>query len=331
MLKYIGKRLLLFIPTIFIISVVIFFIIQLPPGDYATSYAAAMAAEGEIMTPEQIQELRMQFGLDKPWYIQYFNWMADIITKGDFGYSFEYGRAVWDVIAQYLPLTLGISFVILVFQYAVSLPIGIYCANHQYSVGDYIWSFIGFIGTATPNFLLAILVMYFIYVKTGTMYLGLFSTEMLQNGMRPEYIPEFLGRCLIPILVIGTSGTCSIIRTVRAQMLDEQARQYTLTARAKGLPPRRVLYRHTLRNAMLPIVTNLGMSVSGLIGGAVVIEQIFNWNGMGTLFLNANNTNDYPLMMGIMLFLSLFALVANLVTDLCYCLLDPRVTVGGSR
>ena len=148
MLKYIGKRLLLFIPTIFIISVVIFFIIQLPPGDYATSYAAAMAAEGEIMTPEQIQELRMQFGLDKPWYIQYFNWMADIITKGDFGYSFEYGRAVWDVIAQYLPLTLGISFVILVFQYAVSLPIGIYCANHQYSVGDYIWSFIGFIGTA---------------------------------------------------------------------------------------------------------------------------------------------------------------------------------------
>ena len=125
MLKYIGKRLLLFIPTIFIISVVIFFIIQLPPGDYATSYAAAMAAEGEIMTPEQIQELRMQFGLDKPWYIQYFNWMADIITKGDFGYSFEYGRAVWDVIAQYLPLTLGISFVILVFQYAVSLPIGI--------------------------------------------------------------------------------------------------------------------------------------------------------------------------------------------------------------
>ena len=116
MLKYIGKRLLLFIPTIFIISVVIFFIIQLHPGDYATSYAAAMPAEGEIMTPEQIQELRMQFGLDKPWYIQYFNWMADIITKGDFGYSFEYGRAVWDVIAQYLPLTLGISFVLLVFQ-----------------------------------------------------------------------------------------------------------------------------------------------------------------------------------------------------------------------
>ena len=234
MLKYIGKRLLLFIPTILIISVVIFFIIQLPPGDYASSYAAAMAAEGEILTPEQIQDLRVQFGLDKPWYVQYFIWMTDIITKGDFGYSFEYGRDVWAVIGDYLPLTLAISFIILVFQYAVSLPIGIYCANHQYSVGDYIWSFIGFIGTATPNFLLAIIVMYVIYVKTGGMYLGLFSTEMLQNGMHLEYIPEFLGRCLIPIFVIGTSGTCGIIRTVRAQMLDEQARQYTLTARAKG-------------------------------------------------------------------------------------------------
>ena len=131
MLKYIGKRLLLFIPTILIISVVIFFIIQLPPGDYASSYAAAMAAEGEILTPEQIQDLRVQFGLDKPWYVQYFIWMTDIITKGDFGYSFEYGRDVWAVIGDYLPLTLAISFIILVFQYAVSLPIGIYCANHQ--------------------------------------------------------------------------------------------------------------------------------------------------------------------------------------------------------
>ncbi len=129
MLKYIGKRLLLFIPTILIISVVIFFIIQLPPGDYASSYAAAMAAEGEILTPEQIQDLRVQFGLDKPWYVQYFIWMTDIITKGDFGYSFEYGRDVWAVIGDYLPLTLAISFIILVFQYAVSLPIGIYCAG----------------------------------------------------------------------------------------------------------------------------------------------------------------------------------------------------------
>ena len=159
MLKYIGKRLLLFIPTIIIISVVIFFIIQLPPGDYVTSYVAAMAAEGEIFTPAEIEELRAYYGLDDPWFVQYAKWMINIVTKGDFGYSFEYGRRVWSVIMDRLYLTLGVSFVILVFQYAVSLPVGIYCANHQYSAGDYIWSFFGFIGTATPNFLLAIVIM----------------------------------------------------------------------------------------------------------------------------------------------------------------------------
>ncbi|MBR3764065.1 MAG: ABC transporter permease, partial [Clostridia bacterium] len=227
MLKYIGKRILMFIPTLIIISFVIFFIIQLPPGDYVTSYVAAMAAEGEVFTVEQIEELRVQFGLDDPWLVQYFNWVKGIVLEGDFGYSFEYGRDVWSVIMDRLYLTLAVSFIILIFQYGVSLPIGIYCANHQYSAGDYIFSFFGFIGTATPNFLLAIIIMYYLYVSSGHIYLGLFSTEMLQNGMRWEYVPEFLGRCAIPLIVIGTSGTCGIIRTVRAQMLDEQARQYT--------------------------------------------------------------------------------------------------------
>ena len=184
MLKYIGKRLLLFIPTLLIISFVIFFIIQLPPGDYVTSYVAALSAEGETFTAEDIAELRLQFGLDDPWFMQYFNWVKNIVTRGDFGYSFEYGRSVWSVIMDRLYLTLAVSFVILVFQYGVSLPIGIYCANHQYSAGDYALSFIGFIGTATPNFLLAIIIMYAVYVNTGEVYLGLFSTEMLQNGMR---------------------------------------------------------------------------------------------------------------------------------------------------
>ena len=186
MLKYIVKRLLLFIPTLIIISFVIFFIIQLPPGDYVTSYVAAMSAEGETFTAEDVAYLRQQFGLDDPWFVQYFNWVKGIVTRGDFGYSFEYGRDVWSVIMDRLYLTLAVSFIILVFQYGVSLPIGIYCANHQYSAGDYVLSFLGFIGTATPNFLLAIIIMYYIYIKTGNVYLGLFSTERLHNGMRGE-------------------------------------------------------------------------------------------------------------------------------------------------
>ena len=225
MAKYILRRVLIFIPTILIISFVIFFVIQLPPGDFVTSYVASLAAQGEVFTEADIAYLRESFGLNSPWYIQYFNWIKGIVTQGDFGYSFSYGRDVWSVIMDRLYLTMGVSFVILIFQYAVSLPVGIYCANHQYSAGDYIWSFIGFLGTATPNFLLAILVMFWVYQATGTVYLGLFSQEMLANGMSWKYVPEFLWRCLIPLFVIGTSGTCGIIRTVRAQMLDEQSRQ----------------------------------------------------------------------------------------------------------
>ena len=221
MLSYVGKRILMFIPTIIIISFLIFFIIQLPPGDYVTSYVAAMAAEGEIFTPEQIADLRVQFGLDDPWFVQYFNWMKGIVTEGDFGYSFEYGRDVWSVIMDYLPLTVGLSLFIMIFQYGVSLPIGIYCANHQYSAGDYIWSFFGFIGTATPNFLLAIIVYYVLYKVDGNMYVGLYSADMMKVGFGsmslgemiarlPElqqYIPELLFRLFQVLLVNVTSGT----------------------------------------------------------------------------------------------------------------------------
>ncbi len=325
MLKYVGKRLLLFIPTLLIISVLIFFIIQLPPGDYVTSYVAAMAAEGEIFTAEQIEELRVQFGLNDPWYIQYFNWMKGILTEGNFGYSFEYGRDVWSVIMDRLYLTLAVSLIILVFQYAVSLPIGIYCANHQYSVGDYALSFIGFIGTATPNFLLAIIIMYYIYIRTGNVYLGLFSTEMLQNGMRWEYVPEFLGRCMIPILVIGTSGTCGIIRTVRAQMLDEQTRQYTLTARAKGCSEAVITYKYCLRAALNPVVSGLAGSLRTIFSGSTVSAIVMNLAIQGPVLLAALKSQDMYLAGTIVLIQAVLVLVGTLLSDITLAWLDPRI------
>ena len=251
--------------------------------------------------------------------------MTDIITKGDFGYSFEYGRDVWAVIGDYLPLTLAISFIILVFQYAVSLPIGIYCANHQYSVGDYIWSFIGFIGTATPNFLLAIIVMYVIYVKTGGMYLGLFSTEMLQNGMHLEYIPEFLGRCLIPIFVIGTCGTCGIIRTVRAQMLDEQARQYTLTARAKGCSEATITYKYCLRAALNPVVSGLSGALRTIFSGSTVSAIVMNMAILGPVLLKALKSQDMYLAGTIVLVQAILVVVGTLLSDIALAWLDPRI------
>ncbi len=325
MKKYIGKRLLLFIPTILIISFVIFFIIQLPPGDYVTSYVAARIAEGESFTEADIAYLRQSFGLDDPWYVQYFNWMKDIITEGDFGYSFEYGRDVWDVIMDRLWLTLAVSFTIFVFQYGVSLPIGIYCANHQYSAGDYIWSFIGFLGTATPNFLLAILVMYWVYSATGSVYLGLFSTEMMQNGMRWEYVPEFLGRCLIPLFVIGTSGTCGIIRTVRAQMLDEQAQQYTLTARAKGCSEKTITYKYCLRSALNPVVSGMAHSLSSIFSGSTVSAIVMNLQIQGPVLLAALKSQDMYLAGTIVMVQAVLVVIGTLLSDIALAWLDPRI------
>ena len=325
MLKYVGKRLLLFIPTLIIISVVIFFIIQLPPGDYVTSYVAALSAEGEVFTAEDIVRLRAQFGLDDPWFVQYLNWVKNIVTRGDFGYSFEYGRSVWSVIMDRLYLTLAVSFVILVFQYGVSLPIGIYCANHQYSAGDYVLSFIGFIGTATPNFLLAIIIMYAVYVSTGNVYLGLFSTEMLQNGMRWAYVPEYLGRCLIPLIVIGTSGTCSIIRTVRAQMLDEQARQYTLTARAKGCSEATITYKYCLRAALNPVVSGMAGSLRTIFSGSTVSAIVMNLAIQGPVLLTALKSQDMYLAGTIVLIQAVLVLVGTLLSDIALAWLDPRI------
>jgi len=325
MLKYIGKRLLLFIPTIIIISFVIFFIIQLPPGDYVTSYVAAMAAEGEVFTAEDIAYLREHYGLDDPWFVQYLNWIKGIVTEGNFGYSFEYGRSVWSVIMDRLYLTLAVSFVILVFQYVVSLPIGIYCANHQYSAGDYLWSFVGFLGTATPNFLLAILMMFWIYKATGQVYLGLFSTEMMANGMRWEYVPEFLFRCLIPLIVIGTSGTCGIIRTVRAQMLDEQARQYTLTARAKGCSEATITYKYCLRSAMNPVVSGMAGSLRTIFSGSTVSAIVMNLQIQGPVLLTALKSQDMYLAGTIVMIQAILVVVGTLLSDIALAWLDPRI------
>ena len=339
MLKYVGKRILMFIPTIILISFVIFFIIQLPPGDYVTSYVAAMAAEGEIFTPEQIADLRVQFGLDKPWITQYVEWITDIVTKGDFGYSFEYGRDVWAVIMDYLPLTVGLSLFIMIFQYGVSLPIGIYCPNHQYSAGDYIWSFFGFIGTATPNFLLAIIVYYVLYKVNGNMYVGLYSADMMKAGFGTlplpeliaklpqltEYLPEFIFRLFLVLLVIGTSGTCGIIRTVRAQMLDEQARQYTLCARAKGCSEATITYKYCLRAAMNPVVSGLAGSLRTIFSGSTVSAIVMNLIILGPMLLTALKSQDMYLAGSTVLIQAVLVLVGTLLSDIALAWLDPRI------
>ncbi|NLM11513.1 MAG: ABC transporter permease [Clostridiaceae bacterium] len=325
MRNYILKRVLMFIPTVFLLSIVVFFIIQLPPGDYVTSYVSRMSAEGEVFTSQDIANLREQYGLDKPWYIQYFKWMKNIITKGDFGYSFSYSRPVWSVIMDRLPLTVVITLIIMIFTYLVSVPIGLYSALHQYSVGDFIFTSIGFLGLATPNFLLAIILMFASFKLTGDPLIGLFSEEILREGLKLSNFGIFLKHLIIPVIVIGTGNTCGVIRTVRAQMLDEVTKQYVLTARAKGVSEKTIVYKYCLRAALNPVVSGLAGSLSSLFSGSTISAIVMNMAILGPVLYEALKSQDMYLAGTILLTKGFLVVVGTLLSDIILAWLDPRI------
>ena len=325
MWKYIGKRVFMFIPTIFIISFVVFFIMQLPEGDYVSSYVARMQAEGEVFSQTDIDELREQYGLDQNWVVRYGKWITKIVTKGDFGYSFAYSRPVWSVIMDRLVLTIIVSVVIMLFTYLVSIPIGIYSALHQYTIGDYALTTLGFLGMATPNFLLAIILMYLSFKWTGDPLLGLFSNEMLQNGIHWYNLAEFLKRMIIPAIVIGTSNTCGVIRTVRAQMLDEQAKQYALTARAKGVSESTIVYKYCLRAALNPVVSGLATSLSSIFSGSTISAIVMNLALQGPVLYEALKSQDTYLAGTILMVQAVLVVIGTLLSDILLAWLDPRI------
>jgi peptide/nickel transport system permease protein len=325
MKNFIIKRMLMFIPTVLLVSILIFFIIQLPPGDYVTSYVARMSAEGEVFTKEDIAKLRERYSLDKPWYGQYLSWMKGIVTKGDFGYSFSYSRPVWSVIMDRLGLTIAVTLIIMLFTYLVSIPIGIYSATHQYSPGDFIFSGLGFLGMATPNFLLAIILMFASFKLTGDPLLGLFSEEMLRNGVHLYNLGGFLRHLIIPIIVIGTANTCSVIRTVRAQMLDEASKQYILTARAKGVSEITIVYKYSLRAALNPVVSGLANSLSGIFSGSTISAIVMNMAIQGPVLYDALTSQDMYLAGTILLVQAILVVIGTLLSDIILAWLDPRI------
>ncbi len=331
MAAYIGKRLLMFIPIIFIMSLVIFFIIQLPPGDYLTSYVAGLKAEGMLVDASVLANLKEEFGLDQPWYVQYFKWIWNILTKFDFGYSFDLGKRVWPIISSLLPMTLVVSLSTMLFQYLVGIPLGIYTAVKQYSVGDYVLTFIGFIGMAIPNFLFAILIMYFSFIWTGTAWIGLFSKEMLQNGIHWYNLGEFLQRMFIPIIVIGTSGLCGTLRSMRAQMLDEQGKQYVLCARAKGVSERTIIYKYCLRAAINPTISGLSGSLASIFSGSTISAIVMNLDIIGPKLYSALKSQDMYLAGTILLVMGVLIVVGTLLSDIALAWLDPRIRFTGRR
>ncbi len=344
LVQYIIKRVLMFIPTILLISILVFFVIQLPPGDYVSAHIAALATEGELVDADYAASMRADYGLDLPVWQQYLKWVKDIIwtptdsayyrlyhSHHNWKYSFAYGRDVWSVVNDRLGLTIGVTAIIMLFQYLVSIPIAVYASTHQYSVGDYISAIIGFLGTAIPNFILAIVLMYLSYKWTGNANVGLFSQEMLQNGVHLYNFGDFLKRMIIPIIVIGTSGTCGIIRSVRAQMLDEVAQQYTLTARAKGVPEGKIIMKYCFRAAINPTVSGLGGVLSSLFSGSTVTALVLNMQIQGPVLYKALQSQDMYLAGAIVMIQAVLVVIGVLLSDIALAFLDPRIRYSGGN
>jgi peptide/nickel transport system permease protein len=325
MLGYILRRILYMVPTLFGISLIAFLIIQLPPGDYLTSMVANMESSGQTVDPGQIAQLREQYGFDQPIYVQYGKWIYGIVTRGDFGQSFQWRQPVSSLIWDQLGTTLLITLASLLFVWAVALPIGIYSAVRRYSVGDHVFTLLGFIGLAVPNFILALVLMYASYRLFGQSVGGLYSPQFESAGWSWAKLYDLIGHLWVPIIVIGTSGTAALIRILRANLTDELHKPYVLTARAKGLPEYKVVLKYPVRIALNPFVSALGWVLPHLVSGATIISIVLNLPTAGPLLLSSLVSQDMYLAGTFILLLGVLTLVGMLVSDLLLALLDPRI------
>jgi len=328
MLTYMAHRFLVMIPTLLAISALVFIIIQLPPGDYLTTYIAELQAQGEAVDQGKIEFLRQQYGLDKPYWEQYLLWLGGMLT-GDFGYSFAYDLPVSEVVGDRLYLSFLLSFSTIIFTWIVAFPIGIYSATHQYSWGDHGLTFIGFLGLATPNFLLALVLLYLGKVWFGTSIGGLMDPQYLNE---PMSLPKFLSvleHLWVPVIVIGTSGTAGMIRRLRANLLDELQKQYVVTAKAKGLSPLKVLMKYPLRMALNPFIADIGNLLPQVVSGAAIVSLVLSLPTTGPMLIEALRAQDMYLAGSFLMFLATLTVVGVLVSDLALAALDPRIRLGG--
>ncbi len=330
MTTYIVRRVLYMIPVMFIISIVIFTTIQLPPGDPITKMIENQRLQqGRIFSEEDIAMMQARFGYGDPLPVQYFKWIRSIVLHGDFGYSFYKNESAGKVIADLMPLTIVISLFSFIFTWVVALPIGILSATRQYSLADYVFTFIGFIGLAIPNFLLALILLVLGLTTFHASFTGLFSSaEIQQAPWTLAKVGDLLKHVWVPMVVIGTGGTAGLIRIMRANLLDELHKPYVETARAKGLSEMRLLIKYPLRHAMNPFVSGFAYLLPGLVAGEAITAIVLNLPTEGPTLLNALLNLDVYLAGGFLLFLSLLTLISTLLSDILLAWLDPRIRYG---
>ena len=316
------------IPTLFAISIITFVIIQLPPGDYLSTYIAELQSQGENVDIAKIEALRAQYGLDKSMVEQYCFWVLGLL-QGDLGFSFEYQLPVSEVVGDRLLLTLILNFTTIIFIWLVSFPIGIYSATNQYSWGDYGLTFVGFIGLATPNFLLALILLYFANVWFGTSIGGLMDPIYIDQPWSTAKFLSVLEHLWVPVVVIGTSGTASMIRRLRANMLDELQKQYVITAKAKGLHPLKALIKYPLRTSLNPFIADIGNMLPQIISGSAIVSMVLSLPTTGPMLISALQSQDMYLAGSFLIFLALLTVVGMFLSDLALAWLDPRIRLGG--
>ena len=325
MLEYVVRRILYMIPTLIAISIVSFLVIQLPPGDFLTTYAATLAAEGQTLSDEELAGLEARYGLGQPIYVQYWKWISGIVLRGDFGQSFQWNRPVNTLIWDRLGLTFVLSFGTLSFIWLVAIPVGIYSAVRKYSIGDYVATFLGFIGPAIPNFLLALVLMFVSFRFFGQSVGGLFSPEYASAPWSWAKLVDLLSHLWIPVVVLGTAGTAGLIRTMRANLLDELGRPYVVTARAKGVSETRLLLKYPVRVALNPFVSSLNDVLVRLVSGAAIVSIVLSLPTTGPLLLQALVSQDMYLAGSFLLMLSVLTVVGTLLSDILLAWLDPRI------
>jgi len=325
MLFYVIRRLLYMIIVLYLLSIVAFIIIQLPPGDYISAYVAELESmRGERLEESEIIALRKAYGVDRPMYIQYFKWMWRLLHR-NFGISLQWQRPVIDLIAERLPLTVMICILATIFTYVMGIPIGIYSAIRQYSIGDYSFTILGFIGLATPNFLLALILMFLFYKYFGLSIGGLFSIQYMNAPWSVGKFVDMLKHLPIPVIVIGTAGAASLIRIMRGCLLDELRKQYVITARVKGVAERTLLFKYPVRVAINPIVSTIGWTLPWLVSGGTITEIVLSLPTTGPLLFQALLKQDMELAGSIIIFLSFLTVIGTFLSDILLVLLDPRI------
>jgi peptide/nickel transport system permease protein len=325
MLKFILKRLVWMIPALLVVSFLSFVLIQLPPGDYVTTYIATLAASNETVDQNTAIELRQRFGLDQPMLVQYVKWISNILLRGDFGLSFEWQQPVSGLIWERMALTLVLTLATLVATWGIALPLGVFSAMKKYSIADYVLTFFSFVGLAVPSFLLAVVLMYFAAVEWGQEVGGLFSEQYVNAPWSFGKVVNLAEHLWIPVIILAVSGTASLVRVMRANMLDELHRPYVTTARAKGLSEFRLLVKYPMRVALNPFISTIAWLLPNLVSGSIIVAIVLNLPTAGPMLLQSLMSQDMYLAGAFVLLICVLTLLGSLLSDILLALADPRI------